>query len=322
MLSLLKEKIIIMFKKTNITALELFRIMIPIILIVKILQELDLIKYLAYPFYPIMDLVGLPSETALALVAGIVNTNYAGVIVLISLMDSIDLTTAQVSIFGIMLLFAHGLPVELRIAQKCGVTARSQFFLRILSAVVIGIILNSFFTNYNIYQEPAKILMNVATPTSSIAAWLISQLYNLAVIYGIIFALIILMDILDETGGLKLINKILYYLFRFVGIGDKAITLTVIGMTIGVSYGGGLLIQEVKNNKELDRKDVFNSFSLMSLSHSLIEGTLIVAVIGAQFSVILWARLLFTFVVISILARVINAVSSPKFLKLFFKTKF
>lgn len=320
MFELLKQKIITVFKKTNSTSLELFKIMIPIILIVKILQELDVIKYLAYPFMPIMDLVGLPSELALALVAGIMNTNYAGILVLIGLAETIDLTTAQVSIFGIMLLFAHGLPVELRIAQKCGVTARSQMALRLLSAIVMGVILNFVLSTYNIYQTPANIMMTVTPPTASISTWLISQLYNLFVIYGIILALIILMDIFEEIGVLKLLNRVLYHIFKFVGIGEKAITLTVIGMTIGVSYGGGLLIQEVKNNKELDKKDVFNSFSLMSMSHSLIEDTLIVAVIGAQLSIILWARLLFTFIVMSVLARVIRYATNPKLLKLFFKT--
>lgn len=320
MFELLKQKVKTVILKTNTTALELFKITIPIILIVKILQELGIVKYLAYPFFPIMDLVGLPPELALALVAAIMNTNYAGIIVFATLVEHIDLTTAQVSIFGVMMLFSHGLPVELRIAQKCGVTARSQLLLRLLSAVVIGVILNALFTNFNIYQTPAHIIMNITPPSASIYVWLTSQAYNLIVIYGIILALIVLMDIFEEVGLLKLLNKILYHIFRLVGIGEKAITLTVIGMTIGVSYGGGLLIQEVKNNKELDKKDVFNSFSLMSLSHSLIEDTLIVAVIGAQFSVILWARLLFTFIVISILARIIRYSTNQRFLKLFFKS--
>lgn len=43
-------------------SLELYKIMIPIIIAVKILQELGLIAWLALPLAPIMQLVGLPGR--------------------------------------------------------------------------------------------------------------------------------------------------------------------------------------------------------------------------------------------------------------------
>ena len=46
-------------------SLELYKIMIPIIIAVKILQELDLISWLALPLEPFMRLMGLPGEMGL-----------------------------------------------------------------------------------------------------------------------------------------------------------------------------------------------------------------------------------------------------------------
>ena len=44
---------------------------------------------------------------------------YTGILVLVTLPD-LSLTTAQVTVLGCMMLVAHGLPIEARIAQKAG----------------------------------------------------------------------------------------------------------------------------------------------------------------------------------------------------------
>jgi hypothetical protein len=90
-------------------------------------------------------------------------------------------------------------------------------------------------------------------------------------------------------------------------MGREAAPLAIIGMTLGISYGGGLLIREVEGGK-LSRKDVFIALALMGLCHSVIEDTLVVMVFGAQLSGILWARVIFALVVIFVLARLLKRV--------------
>ena len=91
---------------------ELFKVMIPIIILVKALQEFGLIQYLAWPLEPIMSLVGLPAEMGLVWATALINNIYTGIIVLLSLTGDIPLTTAQATVLGVLMLVGHGLPVE------------------------------------------------------------------------------------------------------------------------------------------------------------------------------------------------------------------
>ena len=95
----------------------LFRIMVPIIILVKILQELDVIKYLAIPLAPIMKFVGLPGELGLVWATAILNNLYGAMVVLLSLVRDAPITAAQATVLCTMMLVAHTLPIELKIAQ-------------------------------------------------------------------------------------------------------------------------------------------------------------------------------------------------------------
>ena len=57
----------------------LFRIMVPVVIVVKILSELGLVKYIATVFAPVMSLVGLPGEMGLVWATAVI-TNMYGVI--------------------------------------------------------------------------------------------------------------------------------------------------------------------------------------------------------------------------------------------------
>jgi hypothetical protein len=78
--------------------------------------------------------------------------------------------------------------------------------------------------------------------------------------------------------------------------------VTVIGMTMGLTYGGGLIIHETQAG-HIPKKDVFAAVSLMSLSHALIEDTLLLALIGASPWGTLGARLVFSLAVTAALSR-------------------
>ena len=65
------------FKDATRISLDLFKIMVPVVIAVKILQELNLIGYLAAPLAPIMKLVGLPGEMGLVWATAPVNNIYS-----------------------------------------------------------------------------------------------------------------------------------------------------------------------------------------------------------------------------------------------------
>lgn len=278
-------------------SMELFKVMVPIIIGIRILQELNLIRYLAMPLEPVMGLLGLPAEMGLVWASAMINNIYTGIIVLVSLIGDNPLTAAQATILGVLMLVAHGLPVECAIARKSGARFRFQLLSRVVGAFVLGWLLHVIYSATGTLQGPAAMLFQADQVSGSTtwAAWALDQGKNLISIYFIILGLLVVMRVLKVLRIIDLLDRILRPVLNLIGIGPKASAITVIGLTMGVSYGGGLIINEAKSGN-IGKEDVFYSLTLMGLCHSLIEDTLLILLIGGHLSGILWARLIFAVV--------------------------
>ena len=294
-----------MLKDSIKVSLELFRIMIPIVIAVKILTDLGVIEYLAVPLSGLMNLVGLPANMGLVWAAAMINNLYSGIIVYAVLLpDMAPLSVAQVTVLAVMMLIAHNLPVESRIGQKCGVGFWTQVIFRICGALACGAILNLIFTHWSLLAQPSALLFTPMAPGAGWGGWALDLLKNMAYIVVVITVLMTLMSLLKKFGLTDLLNRLLRPVLRLLGIGGEAATVTVIGLTMGIAYGGGLIIHEVQNGR-LSRKDVFSSISLMGLSHALIEDSMLMLLLGASVYGVLWGRLIFSLVVVAIMTRLL-----------------
>jgi hypothetical protein len=94
--------------------------------------------------------------------------------------------------------------------------------------------------------------------------------------------------------------------------------LAIIGITLGLAYGGGIILRETKSNN-LTKKDTFLSLSMMGLSHSLIEDTLLLLTIGASLFGILMGRFLFTILVMMVIIQFVNRIPQRIFKKYLFR---
>lgn len=294
------------------TSLTLFKIIIPISIIVKILSELGLIEVIGKGISPLMGLVGLPGDFSLVWATTMITNIYGGMIVFFNLTLINTYSIAEVTILATMMLIAHTLPIEVRVTQKAGIRAWFTIVLRISCAFIIGFILSFIFTKFNILQYQNNIIWqpNITNPT--LLQWIIDQLRNYIMIFLIILGLMTFIFILKKIGAMKKLNNLMEPVLRFLGMSKNAAPVTIIGMTLGLSYGGGIIIKEAKE-KMLSKKDVFLSLSLMDLSHSLIEDTLLMVAIGASLLGILVARIIFTIIIIFILIKVINNISKKSF---------
>ncbi|MFH1912665.1 MAG: hypothetical protein ABIK45_00105 [Pseudomonadota bacterium] len=286
---------------------EMFKVMIPVIIVVKILQELELIGYLAWPLKPLMGLVGLPAEMGLVWATAIVNTTYAGLIVFLSLAADHPLTTAQATVLGVLILVAHALPMESAIARRSGARFFFQCAVRLVGAFTLGWLLNAIYTATGTLQEPATVLFRVDQQATdpTLATWAVDQSINLASIFVVILILLVMMRLLTALRIVEMMNRLLRPLLKLIGIGPKASAITVIGLTMGLSYGGGLIISEARKGS-VGKEDVFYSLTLMGLCHSLIEDTLLLALIGGHISGIFWGRLIFAVVAVAGIVQIVR----------------
>ena len=123
-------------------------------------------------------------------------------------------------------------------------------------------------------------------------------------------------DSYKNTGALDKLNNYLKPSLKIFGMSKNAAILPLIGMTLGLAYGGGLIVKEAKS-KLISKKDTFLSFSFMGLSHSLIEDTILTVAIGASLFGILLGRVLFTIVVMLLIVKLISIISKKTFEKYF-----
>ena len=270
----------------------LFKIIIPISIVTRLLQQWGVIDQIAPLLGPVMELVGLPGQIGLVWATAMLTNLYGGMVVFASLAPGLDLTIAQVTVLTTMMLVAHALPVELRIAQKAGTRLRAMLILRVGGALLLGALLNQVYRLSGTLQQPNQAIWNPPPVDPSWSGWLSAEVRNMVSIFLIILALMALLRLLKVVGVTDLLTRLLEPPLKLLGMGREAAPLTIIGMTMGIGYGGALLIREAQSGN-LSKRDVFAAFAMLGLCHSLIEDTLVMALLGGHVSGILWGRLLF-----------------------------
>ena len=299
-----------LFAEVITVSWPLFKLMVPIILIVKLLEEIGGIALLGQWLGPLMAIVGLPQEMGLVWAATIATNIYGGMIVLYSFAADSSLTVAQMTVLSGLLLMAHGLPIEVRIAQLAGMRMRVAIITRLFGAFAFAWLLHVFYDQTQWLQEPAQMAWQPEPIADGLDHWFFSQVKALATIQIIIIALLTFLKILRIIGVEKIIQWILRPILKLMGIGKEATTITLVGITLGLSFGG-LLIKEARAG-HVSKKDVFTSLILLGFCHSLIEDTLLVILLGAHLSGVLWFRLVFAFIFTSAMSYWLTKVS-PEF---------
>jgi len=285
--------------------LTLLKIMIPALLIVKGLELMGAIELISSLLSPVMTAVGLPSSMGIVWATTMLTNIYGGMIVFFELSTNENLSVAQVTVLGCMMLIAHGLPVEAAIAKKAGVRWRATLCIRIFGALIFGALLNFIYQNFNYLQQTNILLWQPELVKPTLLEWGLEQVKTLAMVFLIITALISLLRILKWLHIERLMHWLLSPLLKLLGLSKEASNITIIGITLGLSFGGGLLIKEAESGA-LSSKDIFVSMALLALCHSLIEDTLLIMLLGAHMSGILWGRLAFAIVFVSIMSHLLS----------------
>jgi len=303
-------------RDTLSTCITLFKIIIPISIATRFLQQWGLVDQLGVLLGPVMHLVGLPGEIGLVWATAMVTNLYAGMVVFAQVAPGLDLSIAQVTVLTTMMLVAHGLPVELRIAQKAGTRFRTQALLRVGGALLLGALLNLGYRLTDSLQGANHSLWNPPAVDPSWLGWGLSELRNLGSIALIIFSLMALLRLLKKIGLVDLLTRVLEPVLAMLGMGRQAAPLTIVGITLGLAYGGGLIIQEAQSGR-LSKQDLFSSIALMGLCHSLIEDSLLMMVLGGHVSGVFWGRLIFSLLVVYLLVRLIRVLPPRVFERYF-----
>ncbi|WP_108659988.1 nucleoside recognition protein [Acuticoccus kandeliae] len=299
---------------------ELARIIIPIALLARILTEIGAIHALAPYLSGFMGTFGLPPELAIAWLTALLVGIWAGVTVVFTMMPPGALTEADMTVFAVLILFAHALPVEQRIIQKAGPGIVASTLIRLAGGMIFALILHRIFEATGWLATPINPLWLPDGEPTGWLAFIIGLGKTLLSMFVILFVLTFAIEGLKYVGAMATVDRALSPFFRLVGIGREAASFTTIGMLLGVAFGGGLLIREARRGA-IPPRQIFLSCVFMGLAHGIIEDTIVVVAAGADLVSVLFGRLVFAAVATALIGLSLAATSDTTFYRHLFRAR-
>lgn len=276
------------FKEAVKSSLGIFKIMLPVSLLMAILNYVGIVDWLSVLFQPITNLLGLSGKAILPLLSGYLINTYSA----IALMISLELPMKEIAILSSMVLLSHTLPVELSIQKKAGGKMWLLFLVRVGSSIITGVILNLVLPGGDeiLLSETQAISMTRASSLIVVLqSWVsdnvttIMKIFIINILISVVFKCLIKFHIVD-----KLSNLLKPIMFIF-GLGKDAAPYWLIANVIGLIYGAGILIT-ANENKDLEKEEIGKlNLSICSM-HSIIQETANFLVLGVNILILIVPR--------------------------------
>ena len=176
-------------------------------------------------------------------------------------------------------------------------------------AIVSAWMLYLMFSFFNILNEPITLPEAMTLPGTmkdTWSMWLWNEVQRYVMVFFVVLALMALMRVLKASGFIDAFTRSLRPVMRWLGIHESVIPITVVGMTLGILYGGALMIEETRKHN-IASKDIFYAFCLMGICHSIIEDSLLMMTLGANGYVVFLYRPVCALATLFIFVRLFNA---------------
>ena len=276
------------FKEAVKSSLGIFKIVLPVSLLMAILNYFGIVDWLSVIFQPITNLLGLSGKAILPLLSGYLINTYSA----IALMISLELPMKEIAILSSMVLLSHTLPVELSIQKKAGGNMGLLFLIRVGSSIITGIVLNIVLPNESvIISSETQAITAVATTSLLVVlkSWVqdnvttIIKIFVINIVISMVFKCLIKFHVVDKLSSLL---KPIMFIF---GLGKGCAPYWLIANVIGLIYGAGILIT-ANENKDLGKEEIRRLNVSICSMHSIIQETANFLVLGVSILVLIVPR--------------------------------
>lgn len=266
------------------------KIIFPVTVIITILQYTPVLPMVIDWLAPFMGWFGLSGEAAVPLVLG----NFLNLYAAIGAILSFEFTVKEVFILAVMLSFSHNLFIESTVASRVGVSWWFISSLRLGLAAISGILINLFWKGGSELARYGVISSEGPAPEGwgeIIYSAFETAFFGVIQIAVIVIPLMIVMQWMRERNWLDQFSRWFAPVTRFLGVEKNASMTLVAGLTIGLAYGAGLMIQAVKEDG-VSRKDMYLVLIFLVSCHAVVEDTLIFVPLGIPVWPLLLIRLI------------------------------
>ncbi len=297
-------------REAAVVYLALLKILLPAVIVVKILQETGAVNILSDVMAPLMSAIGLPAVISIVWATTLLTNIYTGMVVFFAVAPAEPLTVAQVTILGALMLLGHSIIVEGAVAKRIGVSWGMTLLTRLAGAWLFALLLHIVFTQANLLQEPSLLLWQPDVVDENLVSWALAQCKAIASIFFIILFLVVLLRLVRFIGLDKLLHRVMYPVLRLIGVRRGEVSrdlseMTMVGATLGLTFGAGLLIRQ-RQEGGVSPRNCRVAGSFIGVCHGLIDDTLLVLLLGANLGVVLFGRIAFAVLLIAVLTRVMD----------------
>ncbi len=272
------------------TALWLLKLTIPVSFAVFLLDFFGILNVIAAWVAPLFKLIGLSGQASIVLITSFFTNIYS----VIAVMTTLGIGHREGTILAVMCLISHALIVETAIQKKTGSTPWRMVAIRLSASFIAAWMLNLILPLEAI-SESVNIVRLAGDFSPALKIWLSDMLVTTIKIIILVNLLLIIQKILNEFGLIKWILMPFTPLLKVMGLPSSTGFLWVVANTLGLGYGGVIMISETEDGK-LSREDADLLNHNIAISHSQLEDPLLFVAVGFHLGILIWPRILLAIV--------------------------
>ena len=251
------------------------KIVVPVSFLVALLQWSGWLYHAEFVLAPLMQLINLPSEAALPIISGMLINIYA----VIAILSVVPFTVEQMTLIAVFALTAHNLIVEGIIQFRSGINIAKITLVRIGVAIVTVLIVSQSFSDTTVsIASPVEIMVQTSL-IEALGTWAIDTAVLLLKIFGIIMAIMIVLECLTWLGWNRYLFNFLRPFMKVLGLSDRAVIPWVTAVIFGLMYGGAV-IQEATKQGDLTKAELEHLHVSIGINHSMVEDPALFMALG------------------------------------------
>ena len=292
-------------------------ISLPVLIIIRILSEFGFIEFMTMAVEPVMGLLHMPGEAAIIWAIAMTANLYAALIAFVALGG--DFTVLETTLLTCLMLGTHSIFIEMIFVAKTGCRLIFYTVMRIAMSIASAYIIGVIMAYFDLGGETTTVLFVPTTSLEvSLAQWAHDTAMQIAIIPVIAFTVIAIIDILQYLKMTDIISKGLAFLLSPLKIQNKdACQLTLVGILLGLAFGGALLVEEAKKG-HIPNRDISIVMMLLCNVHAAIEDNILLALLGGWVFGFIILRSLICYAMVAIFGLIITTMRDEIFYKYIF----